>query len=74
MLPFWQVAKQLWSFLRRHAAQCGSCGLIGYWRKCGQCTKVYYCGVDCQRQAWPLHSQSCTSPAKVMQASPGQHI
>jgi hypothetical protein len=39
---------------------CEVCGLISR-RRCGQCRKKYYCGVDCQVSDWAVHRQTCRS-------------
>ena len=30
--------------------------------RCSKCKSVAYCGVDCQRKAWPNHKKRCVPP------------
>ena len=30
--------------------------------RCSKCKSVAYCGVDCQRRAWPNHKKRCVPP------------
>jgi len=30
--------------------------------RCSKCKSVAYCGVDCQRRAWPNHKKRCAPP------------
>jgi len=40
--------------------QCSHCRKISdKMSRCGRCKKVCYCGVDCQRSAWPSHKLVC---------------
>ena len=32
-------------------------------QRCGRCRLVYYCGVDCQKANWKLHSAICNRPS-----------
>ncbi|MEJ1270551.1 SET and MYND domain containing 2 [Cricetulus griseus] len=29
--------------------------------KCGRCKQAFYCGVECQKEDWPLHKLECSS-------------
>ena len=45
---------------------CAACGKADpgvKLKKCGQCGKVSYCSVDCQRQHWKVggHKQACST-------------
>lgn len=43
------------------AHHCDVCNGLATLR-CTQCKSVWYCGRDCQRQAWPAHKHVCASP------------
>ena len=40
---------------------CQNCAayLSGNAKRCSRCRSQYYCGVTCQREAWPKHKKSC---------------
>ena len=33
--------------------------------RCSKCKSVAYCGVDCQRKAWPNHKKRCAPPRRT---------
>eukprot|EP00753_Platysulcus_tardus_P020726 PLAT8366.1.p1 GENE.PLAT8366.1~~PLAT8366.1.p1 ORF type:complete len:169 (+),score=22.67 PLAT8366.1:31-537(+) len=42
--------------------RCYSCGSRGPGLlKCGRCHAAYFCGVECQREAWGRHQSECNS-------------
>ena len=49
---------------------CAECGASGAgFQKCGQCAVVYYCGVECQKKAWPTHKLECRRIAETAAAT-----
>jgi MYND finger len=46
----------------RNPTVCKVCGCSGKTRKCGRCTKAYYCGKDCQTKDWKTHKRACRAP------------
>jgi hypothetical protein len=49
---------------------CAECGASGAgFQKCGQCAVVYYCGVACQKKAWPTHKLECRRLAETAAAT-----
>ena len=48
-------------------AECGNVEGMGVMlSKCGKCTVVYYCSVDCQRAHWPTHKIQCKELRKAL--------
>ena len=37
----------------------------------GRCSRVYYCSIECQKQAWPQHKFVCVAPEVPYDASEG---
>ncbi len=32
--------------------------------RCGRCTKIAYCSVECQKAHWKLHKKTCSKAGK----------
>lgn len=46
------------------SVKCGGCRLerpLDKVEKCGRCKLVYYCNIECQRNHWRAHKESCNS-------------
>ena len=41
------------------ARECGVCKMRTNTKKCTGCYSAWFCGVDCQRKAWPDHKNQC---------------
>ena len=41
------------------ARECGVCKMRTNTKKCTGCYSAWFCGVDCQRKAWPDHKRQC---------------
>ena len=41
------------------ARECGVCKIRTNTKKCTGCYSTWFCGVDCQRKAWPEHKRQC---------------
>lgn len=44
--------------LRKELRVCCVCGIKSK-SKCGKCHRIYYCGVDCQKNDWISHKLNC---------------
>lgn len=42
---------------------CASCFVDKGLQRCGRCRLVYYCGAECQRENWTVHSVLCNNDA-----------
>jgi hypothetical protein len=40
---------------------CLACGKHASMR-CSRCQRVFFCGVACQKKAWPVHKKTCKAP------------
>ncbi len=55
---------------QRACAVCGATEVDGTKLLCcGRCKDAHYCGVACQRAAWPSHKAACAAAATAMAKS-----
>tara|TARA_B100000787_G_scaffold65084_1_gene47770 strand:- start:3666 stop:4211 length:546 start_codon:yes stop_codon:yes gene_type:complete len=51
------------------AYSCEWCGKYGHWKRCSGCKATFFCGTDCQAQAWPNHKKVCKAVRASVDAS-----
>ncbi|XP_017770088.1 PREDICTED: histone-lysine N-methyltransferase SMYD3 isoform X2 [Nicrophorus vespilloides] len=49
-----------------HSQYCDNCFKKGKLLKCSNCQYVYYCGRDCQREAWSVHKPECSNIKRTL--------
>ena len=47
------------SIFTHTCSRCGKIDSTSVMQKCSRCRAVFYCGVDCQTEDWPLHKGIC---------------
>lgn len=48
-----------YNFVPTYDKWCLYCNNIDCELRCSRCKFVYFCGIDCQRAAWPIHKRHC---------------
>ncbi|KAK2950011.1 hypothetical protein BLNAU_15046 [Blattamonas nauphoetae] len=54
---------------KSHSHSCTQCGKEAH-MKCGRCKTVWYCGAECQKKHYPIHSKICEKLAERQQQLP----
>jgi hypothetical protein len=69
-VPFWSLSMSS-QFSLTSCAVCSapSCKDGGALKKCGRCSQVAYCGVDCQRAHWKTHKNECKTATNTDNAA-----
>lgn len=52
-------AIKIYNFVPIYDKWCLQCGMKDAKYRCGKCNSVFFCSVECQRIAWPIHKRHC---------------
>jgi len=65
---------KLYNFVPTYDKWCLYCDNRDSHKRCSKCRSVYFCSIECQKKAWPVHKLHCGRNLFVLCATCGQEL